>query len=288
MSSSDSATVVPTDEEVLATMKALYDKEVTLGIDKSLKHIKAAQPSWAINSKRLREIREKCNLKEAVALIVDAPVNIPINKPVEKPVRSAKPAVPSTASKASTAPPKSRAPEIPRPQSDGIIATDPLLVMLSPIKDRDFSAISREDVWKHFAEDLYGRYINPPGSPVVPPAPFVENYEAMAFFMLYPYGQGHWLGPKGHPDMTFDEFVQARLQLGDSRFRSSPQWLTWALTRVEEESTKMRIAYLLYRHFGVKARHVGNGKVQVKADFRVPWEPVTLVDGQLAPLAESP
>ena len=112
-------------------------------------------------------------------------------------------------------------------------------------------------------------------------------FRSCGFLQTDVIAQGHWLGPKGHPDMTFDEFVQARLQLGDNRFRSSPQWLTWALTRVEEESTEMRIAYLLYWHFGVKARHVGNGKVQIKADFRVPWEPVTLVDGQLAPLAES-
>ena len=137
----------------------------------------------------MREIRENYNLKEAVAPIVDAPVDIPIDKPVEKPVQSAKRADPSTASKASTVPPKPGAPEISRSQSDGIIAIDPLLVMLAPVKDRDFSAIPREDVWKHFAEDLYGRYINPPGSPAVPPAPFVEDYEAMAFFMLYPYGQ---------------------------------------------------------------------------------------------------
>lgn len=100
-----------------------------------------------------------------------------------------------------------------------------------------------------------------------------------SFFMLFPYGTGHWQGLDGHPTrLTFDEYAQYRLQVHNSPFKRSVNWLLWALTMVKEEKSRWMLSYALWAGCDqITARHIGKGLIQLKTNYRVNWEPVRRV-----------
>lgn len=87
----------------------------------------------------------------------------------------------------------------------------------------------------------------------------------MMFFMLFPYGVGHWLGPTGHPTpLTFEQYATHRLCSVDrQRFIEEPNWLTWALTQSDDREFAATINCVLAVHHGLKARHLGKGDLEI-------------------------
>ncbi|KAJ7765422.1 hypothetical protein DFH07DRAFT_810529 [Mycena maculata] len=102
-----------------------------------------------------------------------------------------------------------------------------------------------------------------PDDPIPPVTPLVPNEEAMRFPFLFPYGTGHYLGPEQQRGLTFEQYVLHRLHLADERFRESPEWLQWTLTRTEDAELVKAINCVLVTLHKQKARHLGQGRIQV-------------------------
>lgn len=130
---------------------------------------------------------------------------------------------------------------------------------------------------------IYAQCIKSGRGPLPAPAPFVKDYEAAAFVMLFPYGIGHWQGLDGHGTrVTFDEYVQYRLQVHNSPHKRRANWLLWALTMVTKEKSRWMISYALWAGHGeIKARHIGQGLIHLKTNYRINWEPVRRVGDKL-------
>lgn len=128
---------------------------------------------------------------------------------------------------------------------------------------------------------LYERYILNGRGDLPPPGLFQKDYEALAFFMLFPYGVGHWSGPARDAN-SIDDYVQCRLRVADARWRKSLNWLLWALTMVTTEKSRYMISFALWAmHDQIKARHVGIGLVQIQIELEEAWESVRVVGDKL-------
>ncbi|KAJ7606136.1 hypothetical protein DFH06DRAFT_1251695 [Mycena polygramma] len=101
-----------------------------------------------------------------------------------------------------------------------------------------------------------------PAAPLPSATPLVPNHEALAFFMLFPYGTGHYLGPEQQRGLTFEQYALHRLNLADERFRHSAEWLTWVLTRTADAELAKAVNCVLVTLHKQKARHLGGGEVQ--------------------------
>ncbi|KAJ7155406.1 hypothetical protein C8R43DRAFT_949674 [Mycena crocata] len=273
----------PTDEEVLTAVRSLWTVDKPPGVKRLVASLKESHPDWAlrINGKMVRAAVQKCEEETGVT-----------NKKEED--------VPVTPKKIQTTPKQGQATLTTREAQAALLAQADWLRTYTATHPwprsvpRETGLSSGKLLSKHTLEfivlpalamkppqradetmrDLllsfhlfyleWDCFLGPDPADALPSAtPLVPDFEAMHFFMLFPYGTGHYLGAKKQGGLTFDEYALHRLNMADARFRDSADWLTWALTRTSDPGLAKAINCMLVHLHKQKARHLGGGRVQV-------------------------